>query len=274
MATPWIEFHASTIKKLKKFSDLRRALQWSANETLGFLGSFWGEAIHLAEAGDISGWTPEYLCDLTSVGLNPQRVWDALVTHGWIDLPELGKALIHDWPDFAGRYLEGKYRTNNPARLMEIWAIHGREWVQSDPRRTTDRPPNPTQPDQTRRPKKSSVATAPDPRIAELQKGFYDALTERLKEPPAKYNGGAAGAGFKTLLQKYTVEDIVGRFVPWFASTDAFIVDQSFKVELFFGFFNRLKDGPVKKREVVNGTPAGYAAPTAGKYQPQGGRRA
>jgi hypothetical protein len=132
----WIEFHPARLKKLQKFGDLRRALGWNVNETLGFLGSFWGEAIELAETGDISGWGPEYLCDLTGLGLNPQRVWDALVEHGWIDRVDLGRFLIHDWLDTAGKWLIRKYGGGAEAgrtRLVEIWALYDRDYGAEHP---------------------------------------------------------------------------------------------------------------------------------------------
>lgn len=154
----WIEFHSNRIKKLKKFGDLRRSLQWSAHETLGFLGSLWGEALDVAESGEISGWTPEYLCELTGVSLDPKRVWDALVVTGWLD--EVNeKVLIHDWPDWAGRYLESKYRTSSPDLLAQIWTLHGRIWRESDHRRTKDGPP--VLPDRTKpNPKKPAPSGA------------------------------------------------------------------------------------------------------------------
>lgn len=111
--------------------------------------------------------------------------------------------------------------------------------------------------------------SGPDSRIKILQDSFFEALKVRLGEPPARYNGGAAGAAFKTLLQKYPLEEIQARFKPWFESTDKFIVDNSFKVEMFFGSFNRLKDGPILKRSQANDQrkSAGYAEPITGKYK-------
>lgn len=138
----WIEFHSSKIKRLKKFGDLRRLLSWSSNETLGFLGSFWGEAIELSEDGDITKWSPEYLCEITGTTLNPERVWNALVSTGWIDLSEDGSVLIHDWYEYAGRYLELRYRTSDPAKLNLIKEKFSQSSVS---------PPNLTKPNLTKR---------------------------------------------------------------------------------------------------------------------------
>lgn len=136
----WIEFHPSRIKKLKKFSDLRCDLQWSKTEALGSLGSLWGEVLEVCEDGEITGWTPEYLCDLTDMRGQPLRVWESLVKHRWIDIKD-GHVFIHDWLDWAGRYLEAKYRTSKPELLQRIWQLHGRVWQETVRRLSRDSPP-------------------------------------------------------------------------------------------------------------------------------------
>ena len=147
----WVEFHASRIKKLLKFRDFRKALNWSANEALGFLGSFWGEIIELREDGDITGWNPEYLADLTDAKVDPERLWKAL-ENGWIDKGLNGKVLVHDWLDAAGLFLMRKYSTNNKEELARIWALYGRVYGTSErianEKRTNSEPtkPNLTKP--------------------------------------------------------------------------------------------------------------------------------
>lgn len=145
----WVEFHAAKIKRLKKFSDMKRELRWSTNEALGFLGSFWGEVIELSEDGDISKWSPEYICDLTETKLNPERVWQTLVRTGWIDMTEDGLYLIHDWLDTAGRYLELRYRTSNPERLEQIKAKHDKSVIRLTKDIPPDQPHQPEPPDLT-----------------------------------------------------------------------------------------------------------------------------
>lgn len=145
----WIEFHAARIKRLQKFSDFRKDLQLSANDALGFLGSFWCEVIELAESGEISGWTPEYLCERVGSSLSPERVWTALVKHRWIDEREDGKRLVHDWLDCAGTFLRGKYAGTNRQRLVDIWALHGRIYGQ---KADSDKPPIKNQLESNRKP--------------------------------------------------------------------------------------------------------------------------
>jgi len=145
----WIEFHGATIKRLKKFNDLKRMLNLSTLETMGLLGTFWGEVIELAEDGDISKWDADYLCSTVGLRLNPERVWSAMVTTGWINMTDDGLFLVHDWLEYAWRYLDAKYRTSNPDRLVQIKAKHSKTVF----RPSLDGPPNQpnlTQPNQTK----------------------------------------------------------------------------------------------------------------------------
>lgn len=124
----WIRFTPARIKRLQKFKDFRRDLGWSINEALGFLGSFWHEVLDLRESGDITGWTPDYVCDSAGASLAPERVWESLVNRGWLDLKEDGRVLVHDWLSAAGPYLKAKYHDKNRDLLVEIWALYGRSY--------------------------------------------------------------------------------------------------------------------------------------------------
>jgi hypothetical protein len=151
---PWIEFHPLRIKRLQKFGDLRRDLQLSDNEALGLLGSFWGEVMELAEDGDISGWSPAYACERAGSGLNPERVWTALVKHRWIDERADGRRTVHDWLDYAARYLIGKYAGSNKERLVQIWALHGRIYGEKAKSNCTTSNEQPTSKQQPTTPKR------------------------------------------------------------------------------------------------------------------------
>lgn len=123
----WIEFHASKVKKLNKFHRLRKEMGWSVIECLGFLGLLWGEVIEVCESGDVTGWSTDYIAEIT--GLNDSvalRVWEALNTYGWIDTGSNGVKLIHDWLDYAGLFLTRKYSSSDRDFLVKIWALHGR----------------------------------------------------------------------------------------------------------------------------------------------------
>jgi hypothetical protein len=125
----WLEFHAAEIKRLQKFRDFRVELNWSVNEALGFLGNLWGEVLTLREDGDIRSWRPDYIAELTGVRTPPDKLWAALTAADrWLDVKEDGRVLVHDWLDYAGPYLKSRYRRAKLRRLLEIWALHGREY--------------------------------------------------------------------------------------------------------------------------------------------------
>lgn len=171
----WIEFHGAKIKRLKKFTDMKRELRWSTNEALGFLGSFWGEVIELSEDGDISKWSPEYLCDLTETKLNPERVWQTLVRTGWIDMTEDGLYLIHDWMDTAGRFLEIKYK-NYPDKLKAIQLKHSQKIIEII-REPLEHPKGSNQPDQPNQPDLTVILS----QNGVLLNSFNSILQEKVK---------------------------------------------------------------------------------------------
>jgi hypothetical protein len=181
----WIEFHPTRIKKLKKFSDFRKAANWSVHEALGFLGEWWGQTLEVSEDGDVSGWDADYLSELIGLGAQvSSRVWEALVTFGWIDKTADGKLLVHDWPDWAGRFLRAKY-SDNRQRLVEIWALHGRVYGEkhTDIKPTSNRQVTDTI---------LSFPSLPNPKALALFERFWEAY-------PKKRSKGQAEKAWKKL---------------------------------------------------------------------------
>lgn len=122
----WIEFHPVRIIRLKKFHDFRKEIGWSVPEALGYLGMFWGHAIEVCEDGDVSSWGAEYLAEIMGFKIaTAERMFDCLRRHSWVDSTG-NQHLIHDWLDFAGTFLRGKYSNRNRERLRKIWALHGK----------------------------------------------------------------------------------------------------------------------------------------------------
>lgn len=85
----------------------------------------------------------------------------------------------------------------------------------------------------------------PDPRIKRLIDGFFTILKIRVGEHPVGFNGGAAARGFKFALTTFSEDEIKRRIECWFQSTDVFIVENQFRITLFFQNFNRLQRGPI-----------------------------
>ena len=159
----WIEFHGTDIIRLRKFSDFRLDLGWSHLEALGLLGSLWSFCIEIQEDGDLTAWKPSELLRMVMVPKSSvDRVWKALVKHGWVDQRPDGKILIHDWLSYAGRLLRGKYNKSDRDKLLKIWALHGLQYgngpgvdkldspvVSGDLQKTYPTQPNLTTPNQT-----------------------------------------------------------------------------------------------------------------------------
>jgi len=141
----WIESH-TVILRHRKIRTLAKDLRLKPVYVMGHLHALWHAVLEQQEDGDLSSWDDDLISDLSAYqGDAPQYV-SLLQKHGWLD----GK-LIHDWMDYAGRYLETKYRTSNPDYLKAIKKKHGlpRVGLESDCNRSLDSPPNqPNQPNQ------------------------------------------------------------------------------------------------------------------------------
>jgi len=118
----WIESHQSLTNhpKLLKLSSLTG---YDLDKCIAKLHRLWWWALDYAEDGDLRRFTPE------EIGLGIQisdandakRFYAGLIGSDFIDEKTL---YIHDWLDYAGRYLKSKYHTNNPAKYEKILKKH------------------------------------------------------------------------------------------------------------------------------------------------------
>src|SRR3990167_3478063 len=125
----WIELHTNLLRH-RKTKNLARALQIEPFMAVGHLTSFWTNVLEQAEDGDITKWSKEDIADYACYVGDADKFYNALLNagDGWIDERE-GKIIIHDWWDYAGRYLTAKYRTFNPGRLEMIKSIYSQSKV-------------------------------------------------------------------------------------------------------------------------------------------------
>ncbi len=139
----WTESHTVLIRH-RKLVELAAALRIRPAYAIGHLHALWHVALEQQEDGDLSAWSDEFIALASDFpGDAPQYV-RLLQKHRWLD----GK-LIHDWLDYAGRYLDAKYRIGNPKRLAEIKEKHSEQSVvkqQTDSSLTRDGPPDLTVP--------------------------------------------------------------------------------------------------------------------------------
>lgn len=143
----WIESHTNIIRH-RKVCELARELRLRRSHVIGHLHALWHAALEQQDDGDLTAWSDEFIAEMSDFpGDAPQYV-RLLQKAGFLD----GR-LIHDWIDYAGRFLRARYSSSNPDRLVEIWAKHGRIYGgegRSDKRVTPKRQvnnthqPNPT----------------------------------------------------------------------------------------------------------------------------------
>ena len=79
---------------------------------MGHLHSLWHAALEQQEDGDLSSWSDEFIAQMADYPGDAPQFVRLLQKHDWLD----GK-VIHDWLDYAGKYLTAKYRTANPKKL-------------------------------------------------------------------------------------------------------------------------------------------------------------
>lgn len=142
----WTESHTVLIRH-RKLVELAASLRIRPAHAMGHLHALWHAALEQQEDGDLSAWSDEFIAQASDFPGNAPQYVRLLQKHRWLD----GK-LIHDWLDYAGRYLDAKYKTSNPKRLAEIRAKHSREAIdrlKSDYSQTTVGPPNSTVPNLT-----------------------------------------------------------------------------------------------------------------------------
>jgi hypothetical protein len=159
---PWIESHTLLIGH-RKVVGCARELRIKPVYLVGHLHAFWHTVLEQCEDGDITSWDLRFIAEAASWTGDPERFFHALTNSGrpWIDLipnrelPGVPGKLVHDWLDSAGRYLDSRYRTADPARLCTIWKKHGREYRLNKTQIAriqelslpTDFPPDPDNPD-------------------------------------------------------------------------------------------------------------------------------
>lgn len=109
---------------------------------LGHLMMMWLGARDSYEDGDLSRINNAMIASLAGWNIKTADSFvQALRDYGWLD-----ENLIHDWLDYAGEYLIGRYKTSNRGRLVEIWAKHGRVYGKANEAKSlpkgTDQEPN------------------------------------------------------------------------------------------------------------------------------------
>lgn len=122
MATPWLRSHTGT-KRNRKVINLSKELRLKKVYVLGHLHALWHETLEQCEDGDLSTCSDETIADFAEFEGDATKFVSLLQKHGFLD-----KKLIHDWIDYAGAFLIGRYKNNEKEKLVAIWKKHGRDY--------------------------------------------------------------------------------------------------------------------------------------------------
>jgi len=107
----WIESHQE-IGQHPKTKRAARALQVSVPQVVGHLHLLWHWALDFAEDGELGDFDQEEIADAALWEGDPETFVDALIgcgvgdRVGYLDRDELGRLVLHDWYDYAGRLVE------------------------------------------------------------------------------------------------------------------------------------------------------------------------
>jgi hypothetical protein len=135
----WIESHQD-LEGHPKLLDLCNKTGWSIDEAIGKLHRLWWWTLRYAEDGNLSRYKPSQFLVRLNEKLSPEELYKILQETNFIEK----NGLIHDWMDYAGRYLTAKYRTSDPKKLQRIERLY----KSAKSRTKVGQPNQPNQPNQ------------------------------------------------------------------------------------------------------------------------------
>lgn len=118
----WIESHQG-LARHPKLINLMHLTGYARDRCIGKLNLLWWWVLDYAEDGDLAGVRPETVGEVVDIRNTEEAnvFYQALLETGFIDKETF---CIHDWFDYAGRYLKTKYHSSNPAKYRQILRKH------------------------------------------------------------------------------------------------------------------------------------------------------
>ena len=194
---------------------------------VGHIVSLWGNVLELAEDGNITKWSIEDVSDYSNYKGDPKLFYKALLNYGdgWIDEKD-GLKIVHDWWDYAGRYLKTKYRNTHPEKLDYIMSLYKRSYERpsKDRLKTVNQPTN------------LPTYLMTDKLLTE----FYNAYQQKVKTPYVK-EPHKDRAVFKMLLKDIPENQLFDLITKFFDSSDPFIQKAGYTVGVFKSVINKLR---------------------------------
>jgi len=118
----WIRV-STGLQRHRKVRELAHDLRLRPVYVVGHLTALWGDVLEQQEDGNLSSWSDDMISMSADYSGDAPRFVSLLQKHGFLD----GR-IVHDWLEYVGPYLTGKYKTSNLKRLREIWLSHGHQY--------------------------------------------------------------------------------------------------------------------------------------------------
>lgn len=120
---PWIESHTE-LRDHPKVSVLADEMGWNIFETIGRLHGFWYWCLLYAPNGDLRKFNDAQVGGAVMLnGAQAVQFVKAMVRSCWIDRSN-GIFRVHDWPDYAGRYLQESKFKRTPEKWLETQKLY------------------------------------------------------------------------------------------------------------------------------------------------------
>lgn len=184
----WIESHTVLLRH-RKVLQLATDLSMPPVQIIGHLHALWHTVLEQAEDGNLTDWPNQMIAHAAAYSGDADVFVSCLQSRKWLD----GK-VVHDWLNYAGRYLQVKYRTGNPRKLRQIYKLHKSvpEAVSSQSKVTPESAhltlPNPSEPNPPDQPKKkiSREVTTSTGTSVETWKAYAKAYRSRYGVEPVR----------------------------------------------------------------------------------------
>jgi hypothetical protein len=227
----WIELHTVLIRH-RKVNKLARTLNIKPVLAVGHLITLWNNVLELNPDGNITKWDIEDIASYSMWEGDPDTFYKALLNggDGFIDECD-GTRLVHDWFDYAGKYLTSKYRSHNPEVLDNIKLMYGH----------TKTRPNDDQ--------NMSTNLTNQPTIVECLSYFYLTYEKMInaKYAPTKGKDWAIVKGILSTLSK---DEFKAKVDVFFTLKDDFLSRAGYTMGVFSSYINKITPKPKGRGDV------------------------
>lgn len=173
----WIESHTN-LHRHPKIIKTQRVFGWDNDQAVGKMMKFWHWCLEFADSGVLDAYDAEDIAAVFGVTLDPSALVQRMVAIGWLDDDPVLR--VHDWLDYAGKYLHAKYHTSNPEKLKDIYAAHDRIYGKNNEKTKVER-----------RPHDSPKKVQRKPLLPNLTSYSSSSLRSEEESPPPPFAGGA-----------------------------------------------------------------------------------